>query len=171
MKQDVHERAEDLILAKPVEGISSADDIRLQAHLETCPDCARQASATERALRSLRSVPVTVDPAMINVTRLRLHLRARDLREQQTQIAPLWISCALSWVAGVVSVPFLWRSFEWMGRRVGLPNLMWQAGFALWWVLPALGVAAMLTLRKSQTSDRPDDATKILESRTRLRGF
>ena len=149
MSEDVHQRAERLIVANRVEGLSAADQEWLNLHLETCARCARCADSTEQALRSLRSVSVRVGPGLIRATRLRIHARALELRERRTQMAMLWISCALSWVLGALSAPLVWRAFAWLGERFRMPAIAWQFGFALWWALPAATVAVVLMMRRT----------------------
>lgn len=153
MNKNMHERAERLIVAARVEGIDASDRGWLDRHLAECPQCAAVHEATESAIQSLRSVSLEVDPALIRATRLAVHRRARELRERPIRMLPLWIFCTLSWVLGAVSAPYLWRGFEWIGRRVGVPDLMWQTAFLLWWALPAVAVAAILTVKKPQTTE------------------
>jgi hypothetical protein len=153
MTEDLHAKAKRLIEAARVEGISQADRGWMDGHLEGCARCAELAQSTEAALRSLRSVSVRVDPALVSRTQRRVHLRARELSAQRATLLPLWIFCALSWVLGVVSAPLVWRACEWLGHWTGVPDLMWQMGFVLWWTLPALGVAAMLTVRARQAAE------------------
>jgi hypothetical protein len=153
MNESIHERAGRLIAESWVEGISPADHEWLNGHLDECAPCAALAEATDRAVRSLRSVSVRVDPGLVNRTRLSVFLRACELRQRRVQMLPLWISCALSWVLGAVSAPYVWRGFEWVGRRVGVPDLMWQTAFVLWWTLPALAAVAIVTIKKPQATE------------------
>jgi hypothetical protein len=150
MSEDVHQRAERLIVANRVEGLSAADQAWLNLHLETCARCAKRADSTEHALRSLRSVSVRVGPGLIRATRLRVHARALELRDRRIQMAMLWVSCALSWVLGALSAPLVWHAFAWLGERSGMPAIAWQLGFALWWALPAAAVAVVLVMRTTQ---------------------
>jgi len=152
MTEDLHARAGHLIDAVQVEGISAADREWLDNHLEGCARCGARARATERALQSLRSAAFHIDPAVVRATQLRVRLRAQQLREQQSRMRALWVSCALSWVLGVVSAPLLWRGFEWLGRSVALPDSVWQIAFFLWWPVPAVvagGVLAWWRVRAS----------------------
>jgi len=150
MSDDVHQRAEQLIVANRVEGLSAADQEWLNRHLESCVRCAKRADSTEQALRSLRSVSVHVGPGLIRTTRLRVHARALELRERRTQMTLLWVSCALSWVLGAISAPFVWRAFAWLGGRFRIPAIAWELGFALWWALPAAAVTVVLVMRWTQ---------------------
>jgi hypothetical protein len=150
MSKDVHQRAERLIVANRVEGLSASDQEWLNLHLESCARCAQRADSTEQAVRSLRSVSVRVSPGLIRATRLRVHARALELCERRTQMTLLWVSCALSWVLGALSAPFVWRAFAWLGERLRIPAFAWQLGFALWWALPAAAVTVVLVMRRSQ---------------------
>ncbi len=152
MNQDLHERAERLIAQGRVEGIPAAERQWLEAHLEGCSRCQEFASATERALRLLRSVPVQVDRSLVQATRLRVYLRALELRDERSRLRGLWASCALSWLLGVVTAPLLWRAFAWAGHRMSLPDLIWQTGFALWWAVPTLAGVAILAAQKAQSA-------------------
>jgi len=150
MSEDVHPRAERLIMGNCVEGISPADQQWLNQHLETCARCAKLADSTEKALRSLRSVSVRVGPGLIRATRLRVLARALELHERRAQVIMLWISCVLSWMLGALSAPFVWRAFAWLGEHYKMPAIAWQLGFALWWALPAAAVVVVVVTRRLQ---------------------
>ncbi len=156
MNEDVHQRAERLIVANRVEGLSAVDEEWLNLHLQVCARCAGRANSTDQALRSLRSVSICVSPGLIRATRLRVRARALELRERRAQMVMLWVSCALSWVLGALSAPFAWRAFAWLGERFRMPAVVWQLGFALWWALPAVAVAVVLVMRKTQTERRDE---------------
>jgi hypothetical protein len=154
MSKDVHQRAECLIVASRVEGLSASDQEWLDQHLESCTRCVHHANSTEQALRSLRSVSVRLGPGLIRATRLRVHARSLELSERRTQMTMLWVSCALSWVLGALSAPFVWRAFAWLGERSRIPAFAWQLGFALWWALPAAAVTVVLVMRRIQAESR-----------------
>jgi putative zinc finger protein len=152
MSQDLHKRAERLIAQGRVEGVSAAEREWLEAHLEGCSRCQEFASATERALRLFRSMPVQVDRSLVQATRLRVYLRALELRDERSRLRGLWVSCALSWLFGVVTAPLVWHAFAWVGHRMSLPDLIWQMGFVLWWAVPALIGIAILAAQKAQSA-------------------
>jgi hypothetical protein len=157
MSEDAHQRAERLIVGNRVEGISPADQEWLNLHLESCARCAKLADSTEQALRSLRSLSVRVDPGLIRATRLRVHARGLELHKRHTQMTLLWVSCALSWVLGALSAPFVWRAFAWLGEYSKMPAIAWELGFALWWVLPGAAVAVVVVMRRAQR-ERGDES-------------
>ena len=158
MNHDVHRRAEQLMDALRVEGVSVADREWLEGHLEECDRCRAHAQANESALRKLRSLPVCVTPGLVKATQARVHLRARELNEDQIRLRALWISCAISWVLGVASAPLVWRAFEWIGRYSALPKLIWEAGFVLWWLVPAGAVAALAAWQRRRVASLDDIA-------------
>jgi hypothetical protein len=162
MSEDVHQRAERLIVANRVEGLSIEEQEWLNVHVESCARCAKLADSIQQALRSLRLVPVRADVALIRATQLRVRARALELRERRAQMTMVWVSCALSWVLGALSAPFVWRAFAWLGERFEMPAIAWQLGFALWWALPAATVGVVLVMRKT-LAEREDQST----SRTR----
>ena len=149
MNEDAHERAQKLIDAWHVEGLAASPQARdwLAAHLEACPECAARAQATERALRSLRVAAAPVSPSLVASTQQRVRLRARELGEHQARMRALWVSCAFSWLLGVLTAPLVWRGFQWVGQRLALSEVVWVAAFALWWVTPAAVVGAVLAGR------------------------
>jgi len=153
MSADAHEKAKRLIAARYVEGIGAADREWLDGHLETCSDCSEFARATERAIRSVRGVSVRVDPELVARTRQAVQLRASELRGRQAQWLPLWMSCAVSWVLGGLSMPLVWRGVVWIEQYVNLPSPVWILLLMLWWALPTLAMAAVLGARQLHASD------------------
>ncbi len=147
MTEDMHEKAMALVIASRVEGVSPAEREGLEAHLRDCPRCAQRAAGFESLLASLRSIPVTVDPAVVTATHLRIWERARELQEERSRMRALWVSCALSWILGAASAPLLWRGFAWAGRHLALPDVVWQGAFVLWWLVPAAVVGGVLAWR------------------------
>ena len=146
MDDNSHERAERLIAQARVETISPEERAWLERHIEECSRCAGLSDATARALRSLRSVTVQVDPELVKRTQLMVRFRAHQLEGERAGMLPVWVSCAFSWILGIATAPLVWRGFEWIGHRIGVPNLVWQAGFVLWWLLPAFFAVAVASL-------------------------
>ncbi|MBV9303180.1 MAG: hypothetical protein JOY62_00985 [Acidobacteriaceae bacterium] len=148
MNEDVHVRAERLILENHVEHISEHEREWLDRHLEACTDCDRVAGATEEAMRSLCAVSVPFPPSLASRAQLRVYLRIEELQRRGRHGWALWVSCGLSWGLGIASARYVWRGFEWAGDQIGIPNVVWQMGFALWWALPALVAAGILLIEK-----------------------
>ena len=152
MTKDLHDRAKELAVASRVEGISASDRAWLDTHLQNCAACQEFSSATERAIRGLHLVPVQVDPALVDRTRRAVHRRASELRGRQSQLVPLWMLCALSWVVGGLTLPLVWEGIEWLRRYVDLPSPVGVLLLIVWWALPTLVVAVYLSARGTQTA-------------------
>ncbi|HEV2492328.1 MAG TPA: zf-HC2 domain-containing protein [Terriglobia bacterium] len=151
-----HLRAERLMFEARVEAgaLSATDRHWLEAHLEGCERCAALAQSMTSAIEQLRAVSVAVDPELVARTRLLVKFRARELERGHSWLLPVWILCALSWVIGILTAPLVWRGFEWMGHRAGLPTLVWASGFVLWWAVPALVVVLLLGAGRRQAVSR-----------------
>ena len=156
MNEDLHARAQEWIAQERVEGISQAERDWLSAHLRDCPNCAEFARETEQALRALRTAAIPLPSGLASRTQFRVRLRAQELREREPKRRALWLACAVSWAFGIASAPYVWSLFQWLGERTGVPKLVWEAGFGLWWTIPAVFVAIVLLMeraRKDATQD------------------
>lgn len=156
MSADLHARAEQLIAQERVEGLAQAERDWLGAHLQECARCAEFARQTEQALRSMRSAAIPFPSGLASRTQFRVRLRAQELREREPKRRMLWFACALSWAFGISSAPYVWRLFAWFGQHMGVPKLVWEIGFGLWWTIPALFAAVVLLMENARHSDEPD---------------
>jgi hypothetical protein len=162
MSPNVHERALQLIARARVEGIPEADTNWLRVHLETCDFCAEHARQTDWALRALRTASIPLPDGLASRTQFRVRLRAQELREREPQRRALWLACGISWVFGIVSAPYVWRLFAWFGERTGVPKLVWELGFGLWWTIPAVFFLVVVLMEKLRQSNEP---SRIRQSR------
>jgi hypothetical protein len=149
MSENLHQRAQQLIMQERVEGLSDSDNAWLAAHLQGCATCVSYAQEVSAALRVLRTTPLELPAGLAERTQFRVGLRAQQLRQREPHRRALWIAAGISWAAGVASAPLVWRAFAWLGERAGVPNLVWEAGFALWWAVPAL-IAAIVLLAEHE---------------------
>jgi hypothetical protein len=159
MSENLHARAERLIAQERIEGITQSEGDWLAAHLRECAACAQIAQQTNDALRTLRGMPIPLPRGLAARTQFRVQLRAQEMREREPKCRLLWIMCAMSWALGVATAPYVWRAFEWAGERLGLPRLVWEMGFGLWWTIPALIAAAVVVmenLRLAHENDLPE---------------
>lgn len=155
MSADVHARAEQLIAQERVEGISAAERSWLEQHLGECARCAEQARATEEAIRALRGVAIPLPRTLASRAQMRVRLRAEQLQEYEPRWRMMWTACGISWAFGAVTAPYVWRGLEWVGHRMGMPKIIWELGFGLWWALPAIVVAmALLMTGGGRTDER-----------------
>lgn len=153
MSEKLHAHAQNLFSQAMVEGLSSADQSWLDAHLRECADCAREVATTRELLNALRTVPVTVPGDLAARTQLRVRLRAQQTTAASSSNALLWIVTAASWLLGIFSAPLVWRGFAWVGERANLPKPVLEFGFVLWWAVPAL-IAVGVVLHQRAASSR-----------------
>jgi anti-sigma factor RsiW len=156
MSADFHARAEQLIAQERVEGISAAERSWLEQHLAECERCAEQARSTEEAIRALRGVAIPLPRTLASRAQMRVRLRAQELREREPRQQLLWITCGMSWALGVASAPYVWRAFEWLGKHTGIPKLVLEMGFGLWWAIPALFAAAIVLMESARQANESD---------------
>jgi hypothetical protein len=156
MSENVHDRALQLIVQGRVEGIAEADSAWLRTHLENCDFCTEHARQTDQALRLLRTAAIPLPDGLASRTQFRVRLRAQELREREPRRRAIWLACAVSWAFGIVSAPYVWRLFAWFGERTGVPKLVWELGFGLWWSIPALFALVVLLLEKVRQTSEPN---------------
>jgi hypothetical protein len=156
MNPETHARAEQLIAQERVEGISQAAHDWLSAHLQDCAQCAGHARHTEHALRSLRTMAIPLPHGLASRTQFRVQLRLQEMREREPKRRALWLACVVSWAFGIVSAPYVWRLFQWFGERTGVPKLVWELGFGLWWTIPALFFVVVVFMEKMRQGSESD---------------
>ena len=156
MSENVHQRALQLIAQARVEAIAEAHDTWLRAHLDQCEFCTEHANQTDRALRSLRTAVIALPDGLAGRTQFRVRLRAQELREREPKRRALWFTCAVSWIFGVATAPYVWSLFQWFGQRTGVPKMVWEVGFGLWWTIPAFFAVAVLLMENSRKGEQAD---------------
>lgn len=158
MNENLHARAEKLIAQERIEGIPLSERDWLAAHLRECHSCAQVAQQTNDALLTLRGMAIPLPRGLAERTRFRVQLRAQELREREPKRRLLWIMCAMSWGLGIATAPYIWRAFEWAGEHLGVPKLLWQMGFGLWWTIPALVAAVVVLMENVRLANENDQA-------------
>jgi hypothetical protein len=152
MSADLHLQAEQFIAQERVEGLAPSDRDWLTAHLNDCAQCSNFAQQTEFALRSLRTAAISVPAGLATRTQFRVRLRAQELSAREPKRRAIWLACGFSWIFGIVSAPYVWQLFRWFGERAGVPKLVWELGFGLWWTIPAVFVAVVLLTENARQS-------------------
>ena len=150
MSSNDHDRALQMIARARVEGLAESDRAWLHTHLEECEFCAEHARQTDRALRLFRTAAVTVPEGLASRTQFGVRLRAMVLREREPNRRAMWLACALSWAFGIASAPYVWRLFAWFGERTGVPKVVWEIGFGLWWAIPAAFVVIVFLMENAR---------------------
>jgi hypothetical protein len=156
MSDKIHDRALQLIAQARVEGIPEADSTWLRSHLEACEFCAEHSRQTDRALRVMRAAAIALPEGLASRTQFRVRLRAQELREREPKRRAMWLACAVSWAFGIASAPYVWRLFAWFGERTGVPKIVWELGFGLWWMVPALFLLVVVLMEKMRHGSESD---------------
>lgn len=150
MTRNPHNEAQELIALG--ESLSDAQQSSLQTHLEQCPACRDYAEAANSAVRALRSLPLAADPRLVRATQMRVRFHATRLREARERLWLVGMACLGVGLSATLTVPLLWRLFAWMGEWAGVSTLVWQAGFAIFWIAPALVVSVVLLARGTHSA-------------------
>jgi hypothetical protein len=151
MSENAHIRAEELLGQSLVEGLATAEQAWLDAHLRECPECSLKAVRSQELLRAFRNVPVAVPRGLAARAQMRVRLRAQESAKTSDSSVLLWIISAASWLLGVFSAPLVWRGFTWVGSHLNLPKPVLEVGFVLWWTVPALMAAAVILHQRAGT--------------------
>ena len=156
MSRDPHARARDLVARFHVEGLSAGDSVWLDRHVADCSACREVAESTNRALQSVRAFSVPFPPELAARASRRIYWHTERQQQNRRSQWAVWGACAVSWVGGAASSPYVLRGFQWVGHEAGLPDPVWKMGFVLWWGVPALLAAAALLMDPSalQTTRR-----------------
>jgi hypothetical protein len=140
-----HERAWDLITRRGVEGINNSEAAWLESHLSGCAECSEYAALAESAGRLLRSVAVNASPALVTATQGRLRTRALEMRERESRLFLIGVSFCLGVLSSTASAWLWWRFGGWVAQLLGLPESIVGPGVVLFWLLPAIVIAVLLT--------------------------
>jgi predicted anti-sigma-YlaC factor YlaD len=151
MTRNAHDEARELIALG--EGLSDSQQAWLRAHLEECEACRHYAEAANGVVRTLRSLPLAADSRLVRATQMRVRFHASRLRETRERMWLVGMACLGVGLSATLTVPLLWRLFAWMGEWAGVPTLVWQAGFAFFWIAPALVVGVLLLARGTHLAD------------------
>jgi predicted anti-sigma-YlaC factor YlaD len=145
MTRNAHDQARELIALG--EGLSDAQQAWLRAHLDECEACRHYAEAANGVVRTLRSLPLAADSRLVRATQMRVRFHASRLRETRERMWLVGMACLGVGLSATLTAPLLWRLFAWMGEWAGVSTLVWQAGFAFFWIAPALVVGVLLLAR------------------------
>jgi hypothetical protein len=146
---DAHERARNLIALAGPEALSGADQTWLAVHLETCASCRAFAENSRETIHTLRAIPIAAERSLVSTTQMRVRRRALELQRQRERLWLVSVCCTAVTLSALIGTVALWRGFEWLGARAQLASAVWQVGFLVFCVMPAL-VAAILLLAKDR---------------------
>jgi hypothetical protein len=147
-----HQRAREFI-ACGSQGLTDSEQTWLRTHLDACRSCHDYAQAAEHLVRSLRSVPIAADPFLVCSTQMRVRVHADQLRQKQERLWFVCMSCILVGLSAAITTPFLWRGFQWLGEWARVSSPVWQVGFMVFWISPALAASVIFLARGVHLTD------------------
>jgi predicted anti-sigma-YlaC factor YlaD len=151
MTRDEHDDARELIALG--EDLLDAQQAWLRAHLDECEACRHYAEAAKGVVSTLRSLPLAADSRLVRATQMRVRFHASRLREARERMWLVGMACLGVGLSATLTVPLLWRLFAWMGEWAGVSTLVWQAGFAFFFIAPTLVVGVLLLARGSHLTN------------------
>ena len=153
MSSDAHERARSLIALAGPEALPGADQTWLAAHVETCEACRAFAENTRETIHALRAIPIAADRSLVSTTQMRVRRRALELQRHRERLWLVSVSCTAVTLCALLSTVALWRGFAWAGAQAQLAPSIWQVGFLVFCVTPALVAGVLLLLRGTHLAD------------------
>ncbi len=150
---DAHERARKLIALAGPEALSHTDQTWLTAHVETCDSCRAFAEKARETIYALRAIPIAAERGLVSTTQMRVRCRALELQRQRERLWLVSISCTAVTLCALLSTVALWRGFEWLGARAQLAPSIWQVGFLVFCVMPAVVAGILLLVRDTHLAD------------------
>lgn len=145
MTRDTHEEAREQIALG--DALSDAQQIWLRNHLEECAACRDFAEGADRMIRALRTMPLAADARLVQATQARVRFHAARLQETRERMWLVGMAGLAVGLSATLTLPLLWRLFAWMGEQARVSTLVWQAGFMVFFIAPALVVSVVLLAR------------------------
>lgn len=158
VSSDPHERARLMIAPSGPEGLSdvglsNAEQSWLAAHLESCPSCRQFAENSRETILSLRQIPITASGRLVSATQMRVRQRAAEMQRQQERFWVVCICCAAVTLSAVVTTAGLWRGFAWIGQQARLSSPVWEGGFVVFYLMPAVLTGILLLAQGTFLAD------------------
>jgi hypothetical protein len=141
---DAHEQARKLIVLAGPEALSVSDQTWLAAHMETCASCRAFAENARETIHALRTIPIAAERSLVSTTQMRVRRRALELQRHRERLWLVCVSCTVVTLCALLSSVALWRGFEWLGARAQLAPSIWQVGFLVFCVMPAVVTGILL---------------------------
>jgi predicted anti-sigma-YlaC factor YlaD len=153
MNREPHERARELVALSSPEALSAADQSWLGAHLETCASCRTFAENVAVTIRGLRAIPIAAERGLVATTQMRVRQRALELQRERERMWMVSVSCIAVTLCALFSAVIVWRGFEWLGAQAQVASSVWQVGFLVFCLMPALITGILLLARGTHLAD------------------
>lgn len=163
MSSDPHERARLMIALSSsagsspeglsLAGLSDAEQSWLATHLESCPPCHQFRENSRETIRALRGIPIAAGQRLVSTTQMRVRQRAQELQRQQERLWVVCACCAAVTLSTVVTTAVLWFGFEWIGQQARLAAAVWEGGFVVFYLVPAVLAGILLLAQGTFLAD------------------
>jgi hypothetical protein len=158
MSSDPHERARLLIALSGPEGFSNAslsyaEQSWLTGHLESCASCRQFAENSRETIRLLRQIPMTASGRLVSATQMRVRQRAAEMQRQQERFWVVCVCCAAVTLSAAATTAGLWRGFAWIGQHARLSSPVWEGGFVVLYLMPAVLTGILLLAQGTFLAD------------------
>ena len=153
MTADPHERARVLIALSGPEEIPHAERSWLTEHLESCAPCREFAENSAAAIRLLRVTPVTAGVSLVATTQMRVRERARELQRRQERLWMIWACSAAVTLCTACTTVVTWQGFAWIGQQARLSAPVWEIGFVVFCLMPAIVAGILLLAQGTHLAD------------------
>ena len=153
MNANPHERARLMVALSGSERLSIAEQSWLAAHLESCSPCRDFQENSHATVRLLRGIPITAGKRLVSATQMRVRRRAEELRRQHERLWVICACCAAVTLSTAVTTAVLWRGFAWIGQQARLSSPVWEGGFVVFWLMPAVLAGIFLLARGTFLAD------------------
>lgn len=148
MSPDIHTRARQLMLDSAMGALPVEESVWLTRHLAECDACRKQQDGLAATVTALRATTVTAPPFLAARTRAGVHSHAAQMQKSHESRMTILLALGfdLVWTALIVGVAM--GAASWVGYRGDMR--WWVVGMFSWlWLLPAIGVMVILSVRKS----------------------
>jgi hypothetical protein len=75
------------------------------------------------------------------------------LQRQRERMWMVSVSCTAVSLCALLSAIALWQGFEWLGAQAQMASLVWEVGFLVFCLMPALVVGILLLAKGTHLAD------------------
>ncbi len=148
MTENLHARARHLMLEGAMGALSTEDSVWLTRHLADCADCRKEQDGLTSTVAVLRSAKVSAPPFLAARTRAGLRAHAADLQKAREKKTVIMLALCFDVVWTTLIIGTALSTASWFGFSGGVNWLV--IGVISWlWLLPAIGMIVLVSLRKS----------------------
>ena len=104
-------------------------------------------------IHGLHAIPIAAERSLVLATQMRVRRRALELQRHRERLWLVSVSCTAVTLFALLSAVALWRGFEWLGTRAQLASSVWQVGFLVFCVMPALVTGILLLAKDTHLAD------------------